>query len=412
MASTDARPVPRKNTAFRAYFPILDADGDPVTGATALDSEASIDGASFADCTNEATEIGTSGIYYLDLTASEMNGDAVVVRVQTSSTGAKTTVLVFYPEEAGDVRANVVQVGGTTVDLTAFGVTSLGALSSGAAGSFTLPSGQRANVAVGQVIVVVGKGDGRVIATYNSATGAGTTDSNFDTAAAASDSYVVFAQAAATTTPPDVNVARISGDSTAADNLEAAADGTGYNLGGGSVVAASVTGAVGSVTGAVGSVTATVNANVTQLSGDSAAADNAEAFFDGTGYAGTGNVIPTVTTVTNAVAADVTKISGDTTAADNLEAALDGTGGVTLSATLSALSTTERNAVADALLDRNVAGGSSTGRKVKEALAFLRNKWAISGGTLTVYDTGDSTALFTATITTAAGDPVTTVDPA
>ena len=42
-----------------------------------------------------------------------------------------------------------------------------------------------------------------------------------------------------------------------------------------------------------------INANVTQVSGDSVAADNAEAFFDGSGYAGTGNVIPTVTTLTN-----------------------------------------------------------------------------------------------------------------
>lgn len=70
--------------------------------------------------------------------------------------------------------------------------------------------------------------------------------------------------------------------------------------------------------------------NVTAISGDTTAADNAEAFFDGTGYAGTNNVIPTVTTVTNAVSANVTQISGDTTAADNLEAILDGTGGVTL----------------------------------------------------------------------------------
>jgi hypothetical protein len=45
--------------------------------------------------------------------------------------------------------------------------------------------------------------------------------------------------------------------------------------------------------------TATQPVNVTQISGDSGAADNAEAFFDGTGYAGTGNVIPTVTTLTN-----------------------------------------------------------------------------------------------------------------
>ncbi len=38
--------------------------------------------------------------------------------------------------------------------------------------------------------------------------------------------------------------------------------------------------------------------NVAQLSGDATAADNAESFFDGTGYAGTNNVIPTVTTLT------------------------------------------------------------------------------------------------------------------
>lgn len=50
----------------------------------------------------------------------------------------------------------------------------------------------------------------------------------------------------------DANVGAISGDATAADNLEAATDGTGYNIGNGSVVAASVTGAVGSVTGNVG----------------------------------------------------------------------------------------------------------------------------------------------------------------
>jgi hypothetical protein len=63
-----------------------------------------------------------------------------------------------------------------------------------------------------------------------------------------------------------------------------------------------------------------------RISSDSTAADNAESFFDGTGYAGTGNTIPTVTSVTNQVTANVTAISGDSTAADNLEAAADGTG--------------------------------------------------------------------------------------
>jgi hypothetical protein len=49
------------------------------------------------------------------------------------------------------------------------------------------------------------------------------------------------------TTPIPANVTQISGDATAADNAEAAFDGAGYNVGAGQIVAASVTGAVGSV---------------------------------------------------------------------------------------------------------------------------------------------------------------------
>lgn len=114
MASTDAKPVPQKNVAYRVTFPILDADGDLVTGATGLDSEVSKDGGTFADCTNEATEIATSsGVYYLDLTSTEMNADTVAVIIKTSSSGAKTTTIVMYPEEAGDIRVNVTQFGGT-----------------------------------------------------------------------------------------------------------------------------------------------------------------------------------------------------------------------------------------------------------------------------------------------------------
>ncbi len=50
----------------------------------------------------------------------------------------------------------------------------------------------------------------------------------------------------------------------------------------------------------VSTTSAQVGVNVVQLSTDATAADNAESFFDGTGYAGTNNVIPTVTTLTNA----------------------------------------------------------------------------------------------------------------
>lgn len=116
MASSDARLIPYKNAAWRVTFPILDADGDLVTGAASLDSEISKDGGTFADCTNEATEIATSsGVYYLDLTSTEMNADTVAIIVKTGTAGAKTTTLVVYPQEADDVRVSVTHWTGTAV---------------------------------------------------------------------------------------------------------------------------------------------------------------------------------------------------------------------------------------------------------------------------------------------------------
>lgn len=108
MAASDAKPFPRKNQAYRATFPIMDNDGDLVTGATGLDSEVSKDAGTFADCTNEATEIATSsGMYYLDLTATEMNADTVAVKVKSTSTDSKDTVLVFYPSSEGTAADGV-----------------------------------------------------------------------------------------------------------------------------------------------------------------------------------------------------------------------------------------------------------------------------------------------------------------
>ncbi len=116
MASTDARPVPIKNTAYRLTFGIYKNDGTLITGASGLDSEVSKDGGTFADCTNEATEIATSsGVYYLDLTSTEMNADTVAVLVKSSSTGAVPVTLSIYPQESGDIKVDVQSWTGTAV---------------------------------------------------------------------------------------------------------------------------------------------------------------------------------------------------------------------------------------------------------------------------------------------------------
>lgn len=223
MASTDAKLVPTKNAAYRVTFPILDADGDLVTGATGLDSEVSKDGGTFADCTNEATEIATSSaMYYLDLTSTEMNADTVAVIVKTSSSGAKTTVLVFYPQEAGDLIASIGSGGLTADSLDATVQARLGIVAYGTAQAATGTTLQLASASafandelIGAVAVITGGstgvGQSRVITDYVSSTDTATVDT-WTTTPTGTITYVVFAAPPASATAlPGVNVEQING---------------------------------------------------------------------------------------------------------------------------------------------------------------------------------------------------------
>ena len=69
---------------------------------------------------------------------------------------------------------------------------------------------------------------------------------------------------------------------------------------------------------------------------------------------------------------------------------------------------------ADALLNRDMSAVSDTNaRSPLNALRFLRNKWSISGTTLTVTKENDSTSAWTSEVATTPGaDPVTGNDPA
>src|SRR3990172_175754 len=115
VAAGDAHPYPIYNARFRVVFPILDADGDLVTGAATLDSEASQNQGTFTDCTNEATEIATSsGVYYLDLIATEMDTQLTSVIVKSATAGAKTTRLALYPKRLPVIRTGTAQAGAAT----------------------------------------------------------------------------------------------------------------------------------------------------------------------------------------------------------------------------------------------------------------------------------------------------------
>lgn len=79
------------------------------------------------------------------------------------------------------------------------------------------------------------------------------------------------------------------------------------------------------------------------------------------------------------------------------------------------LSVSEREAIADALLDRDMSTGTDSGtesvRTVRQSLRSNRNKVSISGGVMTVTKEDDSTSSWTAAIATTAGDPISSIDP-
>lgn len=106
-----------------------------------------------------------------------------------------------------------------------------------------------------------------------------------------------------------------------------------------------------------------IDANVGAISADATAADNAEAFFDGSGYAGTNNVIPTVTTTTTAT--NVTTVNG--LAANAITAASINAGAITAAKfaagaiDAAALAADAAAEIADAVWDEPTAGHVTAG---------------------------------------------------
>lgn len=113
MAASDSSPLPLKNQALQITFGLWLTTGLPNTGAAGLDSEVSKDNGAFADCTNEATEIGSTGTYTLDLTNTEMNADVVAIQVKSSTTDAITHKITIYPSSLGKLQVDVRSLLGT-----------------------------------------------------------------------------------------------------------------------------------------------------------------------------------------------------------------------------------------------------------------------------------------------------------
>jgi hypothetical protein len=92
-------------------FPILDEDGDPVTGLTP-DSEISLNGDTGADTATEAAEIAfttatNKGMYQLQLSAAEMTCDVAAITVYTGATTSQATCMVLYPKKLVKILSGI-----------------------------------------------------------------------------------------------------------------------------------------------------------------------------------------------------------------------------------------------------------------------------------------------------------------
>jgi len=116
---------------------------------------------------------------------------------------------------------------------------------------------------------------------------------------------------------------------------------------------------------------------------------------------------------TAAILIDTNELQGDWTNGGRLDLIIDAINTSTAAVTLSS---SERNAIADAMLDRDMSigtdSGSTTVRTVRQSLRSSRNKVTIAAGTMTVYKENDTTASWTAAITTTAGNPISDMNPA
>lgn len=269
MASTDATPLPIKNTALRITFGMWLTTGLINSGAAGLDSEVSIDGGTYADCTNEATEIATSsGSYYLDLTAGETNGDTIAIQVKSSTTNAITYKITIYPSSGSKFQVNATQVGSQTAS---------------ASGTVTFPNATLAsttNITAGTITTVTNLTNAPTNGDLTS-----TMKASVTTAATASTPTIASTQAFSNTGTWTGNIVGTVTTVTNLTNAASAGDFTAtMKTSIGTAVAASavasVTGNVGgNVTGSVGSVTGLTASNL-----DTAVSSRMATYVQPTGF--------------------------------------------------------------------------------------------------------------------------------
>lgn len=203
----NALPYPIYGAPYTVVFPLLDADGDPVTGAT-CDSEVSKNGDTAVDCTNEGAEIPfdtatNKGMYYLTLTAAEMTADIVTITIYSAT--SKATPIVLYPRKLVTLASGTSQGG-------AVGYITLAASTVDFDGQFN------GCLCVATIDTNV---ESRILQVCTSADQQCTVTPNWNVAPDADDTYIIYLPEGMQI--PTSNVVALNNDDTAASNLQKSA---------------------------------------------------------------------------------------------------------------------------------------------------------------------------------------------
>lgn len=388
-----------KNAAQKIHVYAYDSTtGAAKTGDAAnITAYVSLDGtANAVDDTNPAEVDSTNmpGVYVFDLTAEETNCDAFALYAKSATSNIRLEPIIGFTTAgaATGVAVSSLVANAITATVIADDAITAAKLNTGAitADAFAADAIVAATLATGAITADAFAADAIVAATL--ATGVLTADAfaaNAITNAAVADDVDVNVK---TITAGAITAATFAADVDAEVaayvwNAATASYGTAGtyglllesgNVGGGSIVAASVTGAVGSVTGAVGSVTGAVGSV-------------------------TGNVGGNVTGSVGSVA------TGGIAAASFAAGAIDAAAIATNAIDADSLAADAGTEIADAILSRNVSNVEASAAEhtlCTVVLAMLEH--SISSTTLTIKRTDGSTTHATKTLTTnAAAEPIT-----
>jgi len=114
----------KKNEAAYITFPMVSKTGPELfdTGETVTDTAYYKDGAgswTSLAITDTATEIGTTGVYSIDLTASEMNHDLIMIKVTATNSADSMLMIRTYAADVDDLVRSTTPA--NTLDVSATG---------------------------------------------------------------------------------------------------------------------------------------------------------------------------------------------------------------------------------------------------------------------------------------------------